>query len=237
MSWSLSVVESVGTLTYTNPPENRFPFSSLRDLDALLEEIGRDDAISIVALCSGVDGVFSAGAALEDIKALAGGQRPSAPFDWWMRALLRLEELPQPTIALVDGLAASGGTEIALACTMRVGTGRAEFVLREIARGAIPGAGATQRLPRLVGAGRAAEIIMSARSVHADEALSIGLLQAVVPVDGAASHFGTWIGRFASMPRAGLVAAKRAIVDGGRLPLTEGLRLEQAQFRELVVRR
>jgi len=237
LSWSLTKNGPVGILTYASPPENRFPFSSLRDLDAMLETLGRDDSISIVALRSGVDGMFSAGAALDDIRALAGGQEPSAPFDWWMRALLRLEELPQPSVALVDGLAASGGTELALACTMRVGTARAEFVLREIARGAIPGAGATQRLPRLVGAGRAAEIIMSARSVHAEEALAIGLLQAVVPVEGAETHFDTWIRRFSAMPRAGLVAAKRAIVDGGRLPLTEGLRLEQAQFRELVARR
>lgn len=237
MSWSLSIDGAVGTLTYSSPPENRFPFASLRDLDAMLESIGRNEAISIVTLRSGVDGVFSAGAALEDIKALAGGQEPSAPFDWWMRTLLRLEELPQPTVAFVDGLAASGGTELALACTMRVGTARAEFVLREIARGAIPGAGATQRLPRLVGAARAAEIIMSARSVHADEALALGLLQAVVPVDGGGGHFDAWIRRFASMPRAGLVAAKRAIVDGGRMPLTEGLRFEQAQFRDLVARR
>ena len=109
MSWSLSIDGAVGTLTYSNPPENRFPFASLRDLDAMLESIGRNEAISVVAMRSGVDGVFSAGAALEDIKALAGGQEPSAPFDWWMRTLLRLEELPQPTVAFVDGLAASGG--------------------------------------------------------------------------------------------------------------------------------
>lgn len=237
MSWSLSIDGAVGTLTYSNPPENRLPFSSLRDLDAMLEAVGRNDAVNIVTLRSGVNGVFSAGAALDDIKALVGGEEPSAPFDWWVRTLLRLEELPQPTVAFVDGLAASGGTEIALACTMRVGTTRAEFVLREIARGAIPGAGATQRLPRLVGAGRAAEIIMSARSVPAEEALALGLLQAIVPAEDAESHFDAWIRRFSSMPRAGLVAAKRAIVDGGRLPLTEGLRLEQALFRELVARR
>ena len=71
----------------------------------------------------------------------------------------------------------------------------------------------------------------------ADEALAIGLLQALVPADGGGDHFDAWIRRFSSMPRAGLVAAKRAIVDGGRMPLTEGLRFEQAQFRDLVARR
>lgn len=237
MSWSIAVQDSIAFVSYANAPENRIPFSALRDLDELLEKTGRDPEVKIVVLRSEVDGVFSAGAALSDIKALGSGETPSAPFDWWLRALLRLEELPQPTIAFVDGLAASGGAELALACTMRVGTGRAEFVLREIARGAIPGGGATQRLPRIVGTARAAEIIMSARSVGADEALALGLLQAVVPVNGAQDHLAAWLDRFASMPRAGLIAAKRAIVDGARLPLAEGLRLEQGLFRDLVAPR
>jgi enoyl-CoA hydratase/carnithine racemase len=237
VSWSLSVDNSIAVVSYANPPENRVPFSALRDLDALLEQVGRDSDVKLVLLRSGVGGVFSAGAALPDIKALASGEAPSAPFDWWMRALLRLEELPQPTVAFVDGLAASGGAELALACTMRVGTARAEFVLREIARGAIPGAGATQRLPRIVGTARAAEIILTARSVGADEALALGLLQSILPQDGAQDHLDAWLARFAAMPRAGLVAAKRAIVDGARLPLTEGLRLEQSLFRDLVAQR
>jgi len=237
VSWSIAVQNSIAFVSYANAPENRIPFSALRDLDELLEKTGRDPEVKLVVLRSGVDGVFSAGAALPDIKALGSGETPSAPFDWWLRALLRLEELPQPTIAFVDGLAASGGAELALACTMRVGTSRAEFVLREIARGAIPGAGATQRLPRIVGTARAAEIIMSARSIGADEAVALGLLQAILPLDGAQDHLAAWLGRFASMPRAGLVAAKRAIIDGARLPLTEGLRLEQRLFRDLVAPR
>lgn len=237
MSWSIEIADSVAFVAYANPPENRLPFAALRDLDGVLEEIGRDPAVKIVVFRSALDGVFSAGAALPDIKALTAGEAPSAPFDWWLRALLRVEELPQPTVAFVDGIAASGGAELALACTMRVGTARSEFVFREIARGAIPGAGATQRLPRLVGTARAAEIILSARSVGANEAMALGLLQAILPPDSADAAFRQWLGRFTAMPRAGLVAAKRAIVDGSRLPLTEGLRLEQSLFRDLVAPR
>lgn len=237
MSWSLSVQDSIAFVSYANAPENRIPFSALPELGDLLDRVGPDPDVKVVVLRSGVDGIFSAGAALPDIKALSAGETPSAPFDWWLRALLRLEELPQPTIAFIDGLAASGGAELALACTMRVGTSRAEFVLREIARGAIPGAGATQRLPRIIGTARAAEAIMSARSIGAEEALALGLLQAVWPLDGAQDRLAAWLGRFTSMPRAGLVAAKRAIVDGARLPLTEGLRLEQDLFRDLVTQR
>jgi len=237
MSWSIEIADSVAFVAYANPPENRLPFSALRDLDDMIEQVGRDPEVKVVVLRSALDGVFSAGAALADIKAISAGEAPSAPFDWWLRALLRIEELPQPTVAFVDGIAASGGAELALACTMRVGTGRAEFVFREIARGAIPGAGATQRLARLVGTARAAEIILSARSVGADEAMSLGLVQAILPGDGADAALRQWLSRFTAMPRAGLVAAKRAIVDGSRLPLTEGLRLEQGLFRDLVAPR
>ncbi len=237
MSWSIEITDSVAFVAYANPPENRLPFSALRDLDQMLEQVGRDLAVKIVVFRSALDGVFSAGAALADIKAISAGEAPSAPFDWWLRVLLRVEELPQPTIAFVDGIAASGGAELALACTMRVGTARSEFIFREIARGAIPGAGATQRLPRLVGTARAAEIIMSARSVGADEAMALGLLQAILPRDGGDDALRRWLDRFTAMPRAGLVAAKRAIVDGSRLPLTEGLRLEQSLFRDLVAPR
>lgn len=234
MSWSVDIRDAVAFVNYTNPPENRLPFSALRDLDTLLEPIGEDASVKLVVLRSGVDAVFSAGAELADIKALTSGDVPSAPFDWWLRALMRVEELPQPTIAFLDGLAASGGAELALACTMRVGTTRAEFAFREIARGATPGAGATQRLPRLVGIAHAAEIIMTARNVGAEDALGLGLVQAVFPAESAAGLFEVWLGRLTCMPRSGLVAAKRALVDGSRLPFAEGLRLEQRLFRDLV---
>jgi len=234
VSWSLETRDAIAFLTYANPPENRIPFSALRELDALLHAVGEDVSIRLVVFRSGVDGVFSAGAALPDIKAISGGEPPSAPFDWWLRALLRVEELPQPTVAFVDGLAASGGAELALACTMRVGTPRAEFVFREIARGAMPGAGATQRLPRLIGIPRAAEAILTARSVGAEEAAATGLLQALLPYEDTEARLTEWLARIAQMPRPGLIAAKRAIVDGSRLPLVEGLRLEQSLFLNLV---
>ena len=92
MSWSVETKDSVAFVCYTNPPENRLPFSALRELDALLEPIGDDVAVKVVAFRSRVDGVFSAGADLADIQALRAGARPSAPFDWWVRALLRVEE-------------------------------------------------------------------------------------------------------------------------------------------------
>jgi enoyl-CoA hydratase len=237
MSWSLEIRDSVAYVSFARPPENRLPFSALRDLDSLLETVRDESSAKLVVFMSGVDGVFSAGADLDDIRAVSTGARPSADFDWWMRALMRVEELPQPTVAFVDGLAASGGAELALACTMRVGTDRTEFVFREVTRGAIPGAGATQRLPRLVGIARSAEIIMSGRSVGVEEACRLGLIQGRLQGEPTRERLQEWLGRFAAASRSSLIAAKRALVEGARLPLYEGLRLEQGLFRNLVSRK
>ena len=89
--------------------------------------------------------------------------------------------MPQPVVAAIDGQAWGGGCELSLACTLRVASERAHFGQPEVAVGIIPGAGGTQRLPRLVGAGRAAELVLSARIIDAAEALRIGLVEAVLP--------------------------------------------------------
>ncbi|ATE64135.1 enoyl-CoA hydratase/isomerase family protein [Rhizorhabdus dicambivorans] len=234
MMWSTDIAGAVATLAYVNPPENRIPFDSLIELSACLRAIAKDDGIKLVVLRSGVSGYFSLGASLADVQALANGQEPSAPFHSWVDVLLQLEHLPQPTIAMIEGQAASGGCELALACMFRVGTRAASFAFREVARGAMPGAGATQRLPRLVGTAHAAKIILTSCLVDATEAHRIGLLDAVLP-DGEAA-LEQWFDAIRAMPRAGLVAAKRAIVEGSTLPLRDGLRLEQRLFLDLVRR-
>src|SRR5262249_34428257 len=106
----------------------------------------------------------------------------------------------------------------------------------EVAVGIIPGGGGSQRLPRLVGAGRAAELILSARIIDADEALRIGLVEAVLPYDDFVGRALTWAETIASKPPAAVRAAKRAILDGLRLPLDDGLLLEARLFIECQMR-
>jgi len=231
MGWSIRNDDDVAYLSYANPPQNRLPFHAVRELDDALRQVGDDETVKVVAIRSDIEGYFSAGGDLADIKELIAGGEPSAPFDSWLSTSLRLEEMPQPTVALIDGLAASGGFELALACTFRLGTARAEFALREVSAGALPGGGATQRLPRVVGMPLASEIVLTGRTVGAEEAIKIGLLQALVSDDDG---FDEWLHRLTAMPRPSLIAAKRALVDGARMPLVEGLRLEQRLFRELV---
>jgi enoyl-CoA hydratase/carnithine racemase len=139
-------------------------------------------------------------------------------------------------VAAVDGQAWGGGSELCWACTTRVASTAATFGQPEVLVGIIPGAGGTQRLPRLIGAGRAAELVLSGRVVPADEALRLGMVEAVLPAEGFPAAALAWAGRFATPPRPAVVAAKRAIVDGLRLPLDEGLRRESALFLECQTR-
>jgi enoyl-CoA hydratase len=105
----------------------------------------------------------------------------------------------------------------------------------EVVVGIIPGAGGTQRLPRLIGAGRAADLVLSGRVVRAKEALDLGLVNVVLPDEGFVDHVIEWLQPMARHPRPALAAAKKAIIDGLRLPLDEGLRLEGRLFIELQV--
>jgi enoyl-CoA hydratase/carnithine racemase len=234
MSWNITHHDHIAVVSFNRPPENRLLFSSLAELDQLLSEVGQDPQVSLVVLASDCPGYFSAGADISDIGKLREGAPPSDAFERWLWTLARLESLPQPVIAAIDGRAVSGGCEMALACTLRVGSLQAQFAQLEITRGAMPGAGGTQRLPRVVGLSRAAHIILTGRSVAAHEAHAIGLLDAILEGANFRDAVLAWAEPIASKPRAALVAAKQALVEGSSLPPMNGLFLEQRLFLQLV---
>ncbi len=142
----------------------------------------------------------------------------------------RLERSPKPVIAAVNGYAFGGGCELALACHVRLASENAVMGLPEVKLGIIPGYGGTQRLPRLIGPGRALELILSARSIKADEAERIGLVNRVVPqselLDAALQLAESMI---ANGPLA-VEAALECVVRGLSLPLDQGLRFESGRF-------
>lgn len=229
-TFSLERRGAVAVATFTRPPRNLMSFAALGELEALLEEVAADESVHVLVLASGTPGYFVAHADLEDLRRLGRGEPLDGDPLAWSRVTERLETLPQPVVAAVDGQAWGGGCELALACTVRVASTAAHLGQPEVAVGIIPGAGGTQRLPRLVGPGRAAELILSGRVVDADEALRIGLVEAVLPAEGFLEAVLEWVAPMASRPRAALVAAKRAVIEGSRLPLEEGLRLEGQMF-------
>ena len=151
-------------LTFTRPPSNWMSIAAMTELaDALDEIAGRTSDVTVVVLTGGVDGYFIAHADLDDLASLGRGESVEGDPRAWRRALSTLESMPQPTVAAIDGQAWGGGCETALACTVRLGSERAHLGQPEVTVGVIPGAGGTQRLPRIVGPAVGAELCITGR--------------------------------------------------------------------------
>ena len=232
-NWTLRQDGNIAIATFLRPPRNFMSFAALGELAALLTPLGDRDDISVILIESALPGYFVAHAELDDLAKAARGEPVEGERSAWRTTPQLLEDLPQPVIAAIDGQAWGGGTELALACTLRIASTIASFGLSEVAVGQIPGAGGTQRLPRLIGAGRALDIILSCRKIDAAEALQIGLVQAVLPTADFREAALEWTRRVARHYRPALVSAKRAVIDGLQLPLSDGFALE----KELVIPR
>jgi len=230
-AWALEHHDGVAVLTFRREPANWMDLVSMGELaDHLTDLAEQTDDVRVVMLTGGLDGYFIAHADLDDLAALANGEPIEGDLFSWARALHLLETMPQPTVAAIDGQAWGGGCETSLACTMRIGSARAHLGQPEVVVGIIPGAGGTQRLPRLVGGGRGAELCLSGRIVPADEAHRIGLLNAVLPVEGFRDAAIAWCQQISRHPGPAVFAAKRAVVEGLRGSLDDGLRLEGQLF-------
>src|SRR4051794_917581 len=211
--------------------------AAMGELEALAGEVASDESVNVLVLTGGTPGYFVAHADLEDLMRIGRGEPVEGDPGSWGRAFALLAAMPQPVVAAVNGQAWGGGCELALACTMRVAAGAAHFSQPEVTVGIIPGAGGTQRLPRAVGPGRAAELILSGRAIDAAEALQIGLVQAVLPDDDFVERVVEWAHPITAKPRHAVAAAKRALVEGAELPLSDGLRVEGRLFIECQTRR
>lgn len=233
-TWSLDEHGSVAVLTFTRPPRNLMDFASIDELVSHLERLAeRSDKISVVVLTGGVDGFFVAHADIAGLIEWADGALPAGVIDGWDRATALLEEMPQVTIAAIDGQAWGGGNEIALACTLRLGSERTTVGQPEVRVGLIPGAGGTVRLARLIGYAKAAELILTARTVDAEEAYALGWLTAVLPTSGYRLAAIDWAQRLTRFEPPALFAAKRALLQGQRCEPTVALRQERELFARL----
>ena len=222
---AVSVADRIATITLQNPPANPLGNELTAGLHAALDRVVSHEA-RVVVVRSSVDGYFAAGA---DLKLLSG--LSFREFDEYLvglrGALERIPALRQVSIAAIDGYALGGGLELAMACTLRVATPRSKLGLPEVKLGLLPGAGGTQRLPRLVGRGRALDMMLSGQSVSGDEAARIGLVEHLA-ADGAADEEAA---RLAASYVGGAADAMAAIVrcvDAARdLPFAEGMEIER----------
>jgi enoyl-CoA hydratase len=162
--WTVEVTERIAVLTFTRPNSNWMSIAAMTDLADTLDEVaGRTSDATVVVLTGGVDGYFIAHADVDDLAALGRGEPVEGDPRTWRRALATLESMPQPAVAAIDGQAWGGGCETALACTLRLGSQRAHLGQHEVTVGIIPGAGGTQRLPRIVGPAVGAQLCLSGR--------------------------------------------------------------------------
>jgi enoyl-CoA hydratase len=221
-------------LTLNKPPQNTLSFVALSELDDLLAEVSEDAAASVVVVTGAIPGYFIAHADLDDVGRMARREPPRGDPDIYRRAFARLESMPQPVIAAVNGQAWGGGCELALACSFRLLAKSAHFCQLEVAKGAIPGGGGTQRLPRLIGISRALRMILAAEVVPAEQALAFGLADAVMPDEEFLTHVLAWVRPIAEQPRHALLAAKSAVMQGLYLPFQDALDNEQRLFLQTV---
>jgi enoyl-CoA hydratase len=217
-------IDELALITLDRPEAlNALSFAQLHDLSRMLDSIADSDARALLVTGSG-DRAFSAGA---DIKELMGRslveQRSGAMLG--QSVLAKLDQLPMPSIALINGYAFGGGLELALACTFRLAAPTAKLGFPEIKLGLIPGYGGTQRLPRLVGEARATELILTGRTVEATEGERIGLINHIIDGDliEAGQAFAREMTAF-SLPV--LCLARDAIRRAHDLPLHDGLKIE-----------
>jgi len=217
-------------LTFNRPGRmNAFNLEMIDDVFAAVEEADADDEVRCVVMKGEGDRAFSAGADLT-IFADLSPEGAIATSERGQRLMDRIEASPKPFIAAIHGFCLGGGLEAALACDFRVAAESAQLGSPEVNLGIIPGWGGTQRLSRLLGLGRAKEVVFLGDRMSADQALSIGLVHKVVPLESLYDEAEALAKRLAAGPPVALGVAKHAMNRGSELPLEEGLKLEAESF-------
>jgi len=225
----LRSAEGVALLTVDRPATlNAIDADVLADLDAAVTTLQSSPAVRVVVL-TGRGRAFVAGGDIAHMARLpvAEGERW---VTWGQAVLRRLAELPQVSLAALNGYTLGGGLELALACDLRVAAETAQLGLPEVRVGLIPGWGGTQRLLRLVGPSRARELILTGRAVTAEEALRLGVVSRVVPADRLLDACHELAREICGASPTAVRAAKRALVAGADLPMDAALREEAAAW-------
>ena len=223
--------EHVAWVTLDRPDvRNALSFDTLVRLREVVVGLAQDERARVVVVTGAGDRAFCAGA---DLKERVGFtlERTTEFVHLIGDVFSEVAALPQPTIAVLQGVAFGGGLELALACDVRIAARGVALGLTETALAIIPGAGGTQRLARLVGLGRARDIVYSGRFVAPDEALAIGLAHRVLPGSDLLAAALEDAARLAAGPTLAIAAAKQAMIDGWSEPIDDALEIESRGFR------
>ena len=241
----LDVENAVATVTFDNPPRGYMTAAQVAELDIVVDKIASDENIKAVIFTGGVPGVFVRhydvseimdvaktirGGSYSEADLMASGARGnaiSAVFD-------KVDRLPKPTIAAINGFAQGGGFEFALCCDIRLAeSGDYRIGLPETNIGIFPGAGGTERLPRLIGEAKALELILRGRTVQPDEALALGMVHEVSPGD-VLTRAKAVAAEMAVMPARGIAEAKGLVKRTGEKHLDEACGTARGRFSVLL---
>jgi enoyl-CoA hydratase len=222
--------DGVALVTVNRPEKlNALSGAVIGDLRQAFERIAGERAIRAAILTGAGEKAFVAGADIQELAALSGLE--AQEFARRGQQVFRmLETSHKPSVAAVNGFALGGGLELAMACTVRFAAENARMGQPEVKLGIIPGYGGTQRLPRLVGRGRALEMLLAGDPVTAAEAYRIGLVNAVVPQAELLNYSRAWLGKTLANAPAALGLVMEAVDVGLNAGLEEGLRFEAAAF-------
>jgi enoyl-CoA hydratase len=221
---------AIAQLTINRPKAlNALNELTLREISAVLDEVSSDSAVSGLIVTGAGEKAFVAGADINEVAALAGVK--ATTFARYGQSVLdRIENLGKPVIAAVNGFALGGGCELALACTFRIASTNAKLGLPEVKLGIMPGFGGTQRLPRVVGKGRALQMMLTAEPIDAQEAHRIGLVNEVVEPSRLLARAEELLKKIEANGPLAVRLCIEAVNRGLEVSQAEGLVLESALF-------
>ncbi len=225
---------NIGLITLSRAEAaNAMSVQLLNDLSATLDKINADPAVRVVLLSGEGEKAFCAGADLKERKGMSDHQVKQV-VQLIGATIAKVESLAQPVIAVLNGVAFGGGLELALACDLRIAATHIKVGLTETSLGIIPGAGGTQRLPRLIGIGKAKELIYTARRIDAEQAKHLGIVEYVYEgheVQEKAQQLALEMAKNAPLS---LIQAKNAINNGVEVDLATGLKIESLAYSALI---
>ncbi|BCB88622.1 enoyl-CoA hydratase/isomerase family protein [Phytohabitans suffuscus] len=227
----LTVADGIGTIRLDRPKVNVLNVQLMTELREAAAAVAEDDAARAVVLYGG-QRAFAAGVDITEMKDLTYPEMLKRS-GWMQDVFKEVARIPKPVVAAVTGYALGGGCELALCADHRIAADDAQLGQPEVLLGVIPGAGGTQRLTRLIGTSRAKDLIYTGRFVKADEALTLGLVDRVVPAASVYDEACAWAAQFARGPALALRAAKVAIDRGIETDLDTGIEIERQEFAAL----
>ncbi len=228
MSFENIILEKRGRVAVikVNRPEklNALDIRTRQEIVAAFEQLRADSEVRVVVVTGAGEKAFIAGADIGEFAGRTALQQREIMRN--SRAFDVMEDFPKPVIAMINGYALGGGCELALACDIRIASSKARLGQPEIKLGIIPGGGGTQRLPRLIGEGKAMELILTGDMISAEEALHLGLVNHVVAPEELEAKTMELANRMSELSPVALMAAKQAVKNAARLDLRSGLEAE-----------